>query len=92
VDTLVTDIIGMAGTGLVVLAYYLLQLDKVSSNSLSYNLMNLFGATFLLISLSFTFNLASFVIEVFWIGASFIGLWKIFRGRNGRHHPEERFG
>jgi hypothetical protein len=92
VDTLLTDSIGMLGTGLVVLAYYLLQLDRVSSTSLTYNLMNLFGAIFLLISLCFTFNLASFVIEVFWIGASLIGLWKIFRGRNGEHHPEERFG
>lgn len=91
-DTLVTDIIGMAGTVLVVLAYYLLQLEKVASNSLTYNLMNLFGATFLLISLCFTFNLASFVIELFWIGASLIGLWKLFRGRHGRRHPEERFG
>ena len=91
-DTLVTDTIGMVGTGLVVLAYYLLQLEKVASSSLAYNLMNLFGAIFLLISLCFTFNLASFVIELFWIGASLIGLWKIFRGRNGRHHPKERFG
>lgn len=91
-DTLVTDIIGMTGTVLVVLAYYLLQLEKVASNSLIYNLMNLFGATLLLISLCFTFNLASFVIELFWIGASLIGLWKLFRGRNGRPHPEERFG
>lgn len=91
-DTLVTDIVGMTGTVLVVLAYYLLQLEKVASTSLTYNLMNLFGATFLLISLCFTFNLASFVIELFWIGASLIGLWKLFRGRNGRRHPEERFG
>ena len=91
-DTLITDIIGMTGTALVVLAYYLLQLDKVSSNSLAYNLMNLFGAIFLLISLCFTFNLASFVIELFWIGASLIGLWKIYRHRNGKSHPEERFG
>ncbi len=91
-ENLVTDTIGMIGTALVVLAYYLLQLEKVSSNSLGYNLMNLFGATFLLISLCFTFNLASFVIELFWIGASCIGLWKIFRGRNCRSHPEERIG
>jgi predicted membrane protein len=92
VDTLVTDIIGMLGTGLVVLAYYLLQLERVDSRSLAYNLMNLFGAVFLLISLCFTFNLASFVIELFWIGASLIGLWKLFKGRNNNKHPEERFG
>lgn len=69
----------MAGTALVVLAYYLLQLEKVDPKSASYNWMNFFGAVFLIISLSFTFNLASFVIEVFWIGASLIGLWKLFR-------------
>jgi hypothetical protein len=71
----------MIGTLLVVLAYYLLQLEKVDARGLNYNLMNLFGAAFLLVSLSFTFNLASYVIEVFWIGASLIGLWKLFRKR-----------
>ena len=91
-STLVTDIIGMAGTLLVVLAYYLLQLEKLHSRSLGYNLMNLFGAVLLLISLCFTFNLASFVIELFWIGASLIGLWKLYKGRNNNRHPEERFG
>ena len=80
-NTLVTDAIGMAGTFLVVLAYYLLQLEKVQPRGLTYNLMNLFGAVFLLISLSFTFNLASFVIEIFWIGAALIGLWKLYRSR-----------
>ena len=91
-DTLITDAIGIAGTTLVLLAYYLLQLEKVASTSLAYNLMNLFGATFLLISLCFTFNLASFIIELFWIGASLIGLYKLYRGRGDRRHPEERFG
>ena len=91
-DTLITDVIGMTGTALVVLAYFLLQLEKIPANSLSYNLMNLVGATLLLISLCFTFNLASFVIELFWIGASLIGLWKIYRGRNGRRLGEVRSG
>ena len=91
-DTLITDIIGMTGTALVVLAYYLLQLEKVAANSLSYNLMNFSGAVCLLVSLCFTFNLASFVIEVFWIGASLIGLWKLFRGRNGKRLGEVRSG
>jgi predicted membrane protein len=91
-DTLLTDTIGMVGTALVVLAYLLLQLEKVSSRSLAYNLMNLMGAVFLLISLCFTFNLASFVIELFWIGASLIGMWKLYRGRNGRRVGEVRSG
>ena len=91
-DTLITDIIGMIGTFLVVVAYYLLQLEKVSAKGLTYNVMNLAGAVLLLISLCFTFNLASFVIELFWIGASLIGLWKIFRGRNGKRLGEVRSG
>ena len=74
----------MTGTGLVVIAYYLLQLEKVDARSLRYNLMNFVGAVCLLISLCFNFNLASFVIELFWIGASLIGLWKLYRGRNGK--------
>lgn len=74
-----SDVIGMAGTALIVVSYYLLQLQKLASTDLSYNLMNLVGATLLLISLCFTFNLASFVIELFWIGASLIGLWKLWR-------------
>ena len=80
-ETTITDAIGMLGTIMVVLAYYLLQLDKVVSSSFSYNILNLVGAVLLLISLCFTFNLASFVIELFWIGASLIGLWKIYRAR-----------
>jgi hypothetical protein len=37
------------------------------------------GGIFLFFSLCFNFNLASLVIEVFWIGASMIGLWKYWR-------------
>lgn len=72
---LLADIIGMAGTSLVVGAFFLLQLNKVSPKGLVYNLMNLAGALFLLFSLCINFNLASFVIEIFWIAASLIGLY-----------------
>lgn len=73
------DAVGLAGTFLVVLAYYLLQLERIHPKSLSYNTINLVGAALLLLSLCFNFNLASFVIEIFWIGASLIGLWKYWR-------------
>ena len=78
-ESWLTDLIGMLGTLLVVAAYCLLQLELIDPKSLSYNMINLTGAVCLLISLCFTFNLASFVIEVFWIGASLIGLWKYWR-------------
>ncbi|MFN6969385.1 MAG: CBU_0592 family membrane protein [Rheinheimera sp.] len=72
---IIADIVGMAGTCLVVGAFFLLQLNKVSPKGLLYNLMNLIGALFLLFSLCINFNLASFVIEIFWIAASLIGLY-----------------
>jgi hypothetical protein len=76
------DTVGMLGTLLVVLAYYLLQLERIDPRGLSYNILNFAGAACLLISLCFNFNLASFVIEIFWIVASLIGLWKYW-GRQG---------
>ncbi|GAA0297610.1 CBU_0592 family membrane protein [Psychrosphaera haliotis] len=73
------DVIGMSGTFLVVGAFFLLQLDKVNPSGLGYNMMNLTGAILLLISLCYNFNLASFVIELFWIAASIIGLYKYYK-------------
>jgi hypothetical protein len=52
-----------------------LQLEKVNPKGFQYNFMNLSGAILLLISLTYNFNLASFVIEIFWIVASLIGLY-----------------
>ena len=73
---IIIDAIGVLGTLMVVLAYTLLQFERIDPKSLSYNMINLVGAIFLFFSLCFNFNLASLVIEVFWIGASMIGLWR----------------
>ena len=78
---LLFDIIGMTGTFLVVCAFFLLQLNKASPTGLVYNMMNLTGAILLLISLCYNFNLASFVIEIFWIAASLIGLYKYIKAK-----------
>lgn len=75
------DVIGMTGTALVVGAFFMLQLGKAQPTGIVYNLMNLSGAILLLISLCYNFNLASFVIELFWIAASLIGLYKYFKGK-----------
>ena len=70
------DMIGIVGTALVVIAYMMQQLGKLASDSLSYLYMNLGGAILLLVSLLASFNLASFIIELFWIAASLVGLYK----------------
>ena len=76
---LAANIIGMIGTALVVGTYFLLQLDRLDPKGLPYNLWNLVGALLLLLSLLVHFNLASFVIELFWIAASLLGLFKVYR-------------
>ena len=58
-----------------------LKLNKASPTGLVYNMMNLTGAILLLISLCYNFNLASFVIEIFWIAASLIGLYKYIKAK-----------
>ncbi len=78
------NVIGLSGTFLIVLVYFLLQLGKISPKSLTYNLMNLAGAILLLISLCHDFNLASFIIELFWIGASLIGLYYYYKNRTNK--------
>jgi hypothetical protein len=70
------NVVGMIGTCLVVGSFFQLQLGKLEATGLAYNLMNLIGAILLLISLLYHFNLASFVIEIFWITASAIGLYR----------------
>ncbi|NND67927.1 MAG: hypothetical protein HKN19_10095, partial [Halioglobus sp.] len=47
----IIDAVGLTGTALVVLAYYLLQLERIHPNSLGYNVINLAGAGLLLFSL-----------------------------------------
>ena len=78
---LIANVVGMTGTIIVVGTYFLLQLGKISSDSLAFNSLNLIGAILLLLSLLVHFNLASFVIEVFWILASLVGLWRYLKNR-----------
>ena len=90
--SLFADLIGMLGTCLVVLAFFAIQLEKISPKGPLYNLLNLSGATLLLISLTINFNLASFVIELFWIGASLVGLIKLRQRRRAApvYPPQQR--
>ncbi len=78
---LIANIIGMIGTALVVGTYFMLQLDRIDAKGFAYNFWNLVGALLLLISLLVHFNLASFVIELFWIAASLVGLFRFYQRR-----------
>jgi hypothetical protein len=53
----------------------------VTADDLRYPVINLVGAILILVSLTKTFNLASFVIEIAWIGISIYGIARIMRAR-----------
>lgn len=79
--TLFADIVGLFGMTSVVLAYILIQLERISPLGLLYNSLNLVGACLLFVSLCINFNLASLVIELFWISASLVGLARYVKRR-----------
>ena len=70
------DLAGNIGVVLMVLAYLLLQAEKIRSSDLSYSLMNGVGALLVLISLLYRFNLSAFLVEGFWLLISIYGLIK----------------
>jgi len=59
-----------------VVAYLLLQLEKLSSSAVSYLLLNAVGAILVMVSLMFRFNLSAFFMEAFWLLISLYGLAK----------------
>jgi membrane-associated HD superfamily phosphohydrolase len=70
------DLGGNIGVLLMVVAYLLLQLEKLSSSAVSYLLLNAIGAVLVIVSLSFRFNLSAFLMEAFWLLISLYGLTK----------------
>ena len=70
------DFAGNIGVALMVIAYLLLQAEKLRSNDLSYSLVNAAGALLVLISLLYRFNLSAFLVESFWLLISLYGLSK----------------
>ena len=73
------DLVGNIGVVVLMIAYLMLQLNKLSSNDLAYSLLNAIGATLIIISLLVNFNLSAFIIEVFWVLISFVGIYRYFR-------------
>lgn len=75
------DIIGFVGVALVVVTYGLSQLGRMDVTRPAYPALNALGAAFILVSLHFRPNPASFAIEAFWLAISLIGLARALRAR-----------
>ena len=73
------DIIGTVGVAVIILTYILLQLGRIRSEQLVYSLLNAVGALLILVSLYFSFNFPSFIVEFFWLLISLFGIGKYLR-------------
>lgn len=68
------DFIGLTGVALLIITYALLQLDKIDPKGFWYSFNNLVVAILVTVSLVYTPNLASIVIEIFWFLISLYGI------------------
>ncbi|HEY7785802.1 MAG TPA: hypothetical protein VIB00_13805 [Pyrinomonadaceae bacterium] len=77
------DVVGGIGAATLMVTFLLLQLGRLESNRLLYSILNAVGASLITFSLIFNFNLAAFIIEVFWILISLLGVYRVLRRRTG---------
>jgi len=73
---LIGDIIGIFGVLVIVIAYILMQIDRIDPKGFYFSLWNTLGAIMILVSLLYAWNLASFVMEVIWFSLSLFGTIK----------------
>ena len=83
------DLVGNVGVAAIIIAYFGLQMGWMEARGFWYAVVNLVGAVLILISLLYTFNLSSFVIELFWIGISLIGIVRAIRVRSAKRRVRE---
>lgn len=76
------DLIGLTGVALLIVTYALLQLDKIDPKGFWYSFNNLVVAILVTVSLIYTPNLASIVIEIFWFLISLYGVVMFFKKKD----------
>lgn len=67
------DLIGGMGAAVLLVTYFLLQINRISAGSMKYSVLNGLGSASILVSLTNDFNFAAFVIEVAWFVVSCVG-------------------
>lgn len=73
------DILGNIGVVILIFTYLMLQLNKLPSDGLAYSLLNAIGASLIVVSLLYDFNLSALLMEVFWVLISLVGMYRYFR-------------
>lgn len=72
----ISDPVGLVGVAIILVAYFMLSIDRWPANSIRFQLINFLGAALILFSLYFHWNLSSVVIEIAWMIISAIGIYR----------------
>lgn len=87
---LLVNIAGIAGVICFLLAYVLLQMQRVGPTGVHYLGLNLAGALLVMFSLLFEWNLPSFLLEAAWASISMYGIYvHIYRRKQDSSTPHE---
>ncbi len=83
------DFVGLAGVGFVLASFFLLQAGRLAGDSLGYQLANLFGAIFILVSIfgpgpDFRDVISTTIMQLAWMAISLYGLWRGIKSRAAR--------
>lgn len=68
------DLLGTIGVIIILSTYLALQLSRINAQRLAYSVLNAIGASLILVSLFFDFNLSAFIIEATWVVISVFGV------------------
>ena len=77
----ISDFVGIIGVSCILIAYFLINTNRVVSKSVVYLTLNFSGAWLILFSLYFHWNFASVVIEFCWILISLVGFYRLARSK-----------
>lgn len=72
------DVAGVIGSVIVIVAYFATQAGWFSANDPRFAWANLIGALLIIVSLTVAWNLAAFIMEIFWILISVFGLARYY--------------
>ncbi len=86
ISSFTADLIGFAGSFLIVAAYAYSNITA-QMNLLLFNLLNLAGAALLTISLLVNFNLPTLVLEIVWMAIALFGIVRALRARSAGNRP-----
>ncbi len=88
ISSFTADLIGFAGSFLIVAAFAYSNISA-QMNILLFNVLNLFGAALLTVSLTVNFNLPTMVLEIVWMAIALFGIFKALRGRKNASSSQD---